>query len=210
MHTLQLHGLVKKQKVLMLVDSGSTSNFIDLALAKSLGLELVPIKTLQVVVADGFTLPVQFMCQKVCWSAQGAKFCTDLLAMPIGGFGIILGIQWMSTLGDICCNFKQLTIKFLWEGRQVSLYGTPRQQLLQPHEIIPQVFDLQLKGNETTTLSSDQRAELEQLLTTFEDVFTEPTSLPRKRSCDHSITLQQGSDPVNLKAYKYAPFQKDN
>lgn len=88
MHTLQLHGLVKKQKVLMLVDSGSTSNFIDLSLAKSLGLELLPIKRLQVAVADGFTLPVQFMCKKVCWSAQGAKFCTDLLAMPIGGLAL--------------------------------------------------------------------------------------------------------------------------
>lgn len=48
MHTLQLQGLVKKEKVLMLIDSGSTSNFIDLSLAKALGLELTPIKKVQV------------------------------------------------------------------------------------------------------------------------------------------------------------------
>lgn len=74
-------------------------------------------------VADGFKLPVQFVCKQVKWSAQGAKFCTDLLAMPIGGYGVILGIQWLSTLGDICCNFQQLHIKFLWEGKQVHLSG---------------------------------------------------------------------------------------
>lgn len=60
--TLQLQGSIKKQKVLILVDSGSTNNFIDLSLAKKLGLKLIPIKKIDVSVADGFKVGVQFIC----------------------------------------------------------------------------------------------------------------------------------------------------
>lgn len=49
----------------MLVDSGSTNNYIVLSVAKSLGLELTPIKLVQVCVADGFKLHVQFVCKQV-------------------------------------------------------------------------------------------------------------------------------------------------
>lgn len=93
MHTLQLQGMVKKEKVLMLIDSGSTRNFIDLSLAKALGLELIPIKRVQVCVADGFKIDMQYVCKGVQWCVQGAKFSTDLLVMRIGGYGIVLGIQ---------------------------------------------------------------------------------------------------------------------
>lgn len=51
--------------------------------------------------------------------------------------------------------------------------------------------------------------QLESLLQAFKDVFEEPTSLPPHRPCDHTITLQHGSDSVNQKAYKYGVSQKN-
>lgn len=61
LQTMQVVGMVKKQKITMLVDSGSTHNFVYLTLAKRLGLKLTPIQSMKVSVADGSKLPVQFV-----------------------------------------------------------------------------------------------------------------------------------------------------
>lgn len=49
----------------MLVDSGSTHNFIDISLAKKLGLELSPVKKVEVAVANGFKIQVKYGCHNV-------------------------------------------------------------------------------------------------------------------------------------------------
>ncbi|KAJ9553796.1 hypothetical protein OSB04_017841 [Centaurea solstitialis] len=124
MQTLQVKGMIKKQEVNMLVDSGSTNNFIDLMLAKKLGIKLTPIRTRKVSVADGFVLSVHFMCKSIRWSIQGVPFVDNFLVIPLGGYGAVLGIQWLSSLGDIKCNFQQLVMEFTWLGKWVKLKGT--------------------------------------------------------------------------------------
>jgi len=51
---------------------------------------------------------------------------------------------------------------------------------------------------------------IEKLLLYFEDMFQEPTTLPRKRAeHDHIILLVQGTNLVNKRPYRYAMKQKD-
>lgn len=107
----------------MLMDNGSTNNFIDLSLAKKLRLKLIPIKKMDVSVADGFKVGVHFVCKNVMWSVLDHQFVTALLAMPIGGYGVVFGIAWLSTLGDIQSNFEKLTMAFYWKGIHVELQG---------------------------------------------------------------------------------------
>lgn len=52
-------------------------------------------------------------------------------------------------------------------------------------------------------------AEIEQVLSEFEPVFTEPEGLPPTRQFDHAIPLVPGAKPVNLRPYRYSPAQKD-
>lgn len=52
---------------------------------------------------------------------QGASFSYDMLILPIGGCGIVLGIQWFITLGDIMWNFKKIKMEFNFKGQKVSL-----------------------------------------------------------------------------------------
>jgi hypothetical protein len=52
-------------------------------------------------------------------------------------------------------------------------------------------------------------AGVQALLQKYSELFQEPKSLPPQRNCDHSIPLQQGTQPVNIKPYKYSPTQKD-
>ncbi|GJY70737.1 putative mitochondrial protein [Tanacetum coccineum] len=45
------------------------------------------------------------------------------------GYCMVLGIQWLSTLGDIKCNFGQLSLEFMWENKLVKLKGYQRKLL---------------------------------------------------------------------------------
>lgn len=51
--------------------------------------------------------------------------------------------------------------------------------------------------------------EVTTLLQRFSEVFKEPQGLPPKRSHDHAISLKEGVQPVSIRPYCYAHFQKD-
>ena len=48
---------------------------------------------------------------------------TNFLALPLQGCDIVLGIQWLKTLGPIVWDFQALTMQFKVNGRQVILHG---------------------------------------------------------------------------------------
>lgn len=49
---------------------------------------------------------------------------------------------------------------------------------------------------------------LQELLSSFSNVFKEPTSLPPEKFHDHHINLKDGSQPINLRPYRYPYVQK--
>jgi hypothetical protein len=53
LQTLKIQGHIKKKKVTMLIDSGSTHNFINYKLAKDLNCFVFPAHEFQVMIADG-------------------------------------------------------------------------------------------------------------------------------------------------------------
>jgi len=42
----------------------------------------------------------------------------------MGGDDVLLGVQWLQSLGTIDFNFQELFLKFFWEGKEVELRGT--------------------------------------------------------------------------------------
>ena len=50
--------------------------------------------------------------------------------------------------------------------------------------------------------------ELEQLLNDYDDVFQEPSGLPPERLHEHKIILKNGTEPINVRPYRYPTFQK--
>ena len=43
----------------------------------------------------------------------------------------------------------------------------------------------------------------------FQELFSIPHDLPPRRSCDHSIPLIPGAQPINIRAYRHSPETKD-
>ena len=41
----------------------------------------------------------------------------------MGSVVVVLGVQWLQSLGTMAFNFQKLFMKFLWEGREFVLNG---------------------------------------------------------------------------------------
>jgi len=49
-----------------------------------------------------------------------------MFLLPLNGVEVILGVQWLTTLGLVLTDYEQLTIKFIREGKLVELKGKHR------------------------------------------------------------------------------------
>ncbi|KAL5570065.1 hypothetical protein UlMin_026640 [Ulmus minor] len=49
---------------------------------------------------------------------------------------------------------------------------------------------------------------MQQTMTDYADVFKAPTTLPPLRDIDHHIPLKDDTQPINVRPYRYAYFQK--
>ena len=50
---------------------------------------------------------------------------------------------------------------------------------------------------------------LNKLLVDYKDLFMEPQTLPPTRMFNHNINLKPDAEPVNIRAYRYPPNQKN-
>ena len=48
---------------------------------------------------------------------------SPMFAISIGGADIVLGVQWLTTLGTIEMNFQELFMRFHSNGRTIKLNG---------------------------------------------------------------------------------------
>ncbi|KAA8521715.1 hypothetical protein F0562_012388 [Nyssa sinensis] len=65
---------------------------------------------------------------------------------------------------------------------------------------------LQVAKNEP---QEDIHPSMQEVLQEFSDMFKEPSSLPPIREVDHYIPLKEGTEPINVRPYRYAYYQKE-
>lgn len=93
--------MIKNQKIIMLVDSGSTHNFISVSVAKSLKLICSHKKQSSMTIANGEKVKTMGECSQLRWVSKGHKFVDDFRVLPVKGYDVVLGVQRLSTLGPI-------------------------------------------------------------------------------------------------------------
>lgn len=126
--TLCLQGSVKGRNLTILIDSGLIHNFIQDSMAYKLGVGLQSLQEFRVFIGSGEYLVCQEVCRQVPRTIQEVTMTEDLYVLTMEGANIVLGIQWLETMGAVTCNYKHLTMEFQHQGRQVCLQGdTPSQ-----------------------------------------------------------------------------------
>ncbi|GKC18571.1 hypothetical protein Tco_1020721 [Tanacetum coccineum] len=109
--TMRVVGIVaNKYKLHILVDSGPAHNFLDINVAKRIGCKIIPISPVSITMAGR----KQLVSVSECKGFRGL------------GCEMVLGIQWLATLGDIKCNFKALRMEFVYNNKKLVIIGTPK------------------------------------------------------------------------------------
>ncbi|KAJ0025213.1 hypothetical protein Pint_07710 [Pistacia integerrima] len=81
--TIRLHGSIRGQLIEILVDGGSTHNFLQELVAIHLGLPIVSSSNFQVLIGNGDTLSCSGVCLGVALELDGHTFFVDLFVLSI-------------------------------------------------------------------------------------------------------------------------------
>jgi hypothetical protein len=121
--TLKVYGYVKKTKVTMLNDSGSSHNFVDTKIARKLNIFINPTYEFQVSILGNRTTSCDGKCHKVEISMSDYKLKSLMYDMPIRGVDIVLGAQWLATLDTVGLKLQAKFIRFYQNGEKYKLHG---------------------------------------------------------------------------------------
>ncbi|KAI3522148.1 hypothetical protein L1887_11628 [Cichorium endivia] len=216
--TMKLRGMIGQNEVVVLIDSGATHNFLSLRLVKPLGLSVTGTREKGIMLGNGGFDKSIGICKNVSLSLPGYQLVHDFYPLDLGGTDVILGITWLETLGDTRVNWRELTMSFRNEGRKVTLHGEPGlnrsettlQSLVRGITQVSHGFLIAVQHLEASDHSNDHvHPGLEEILKEFADVFELPVGLPPPRGHEHAITLKTGTEPVNVRPYRYPQLQKN-
>jgi len=92
LNTMKVNGKIDKTTVCILIDSGSTHNFLNTTLALKLQFQLTAIKPMIVQAANGEKMVCKSMCRELRWKMQGISFQTDVYIIELSNCEMLLGI----------------------------------------------------------------------------------------------------------------------
>jgi hypothetical protein len=122
--TLCIRWIIQGQREIALIDGGATHNFIDASLVSRQALQIEEFEGFDVAVADGHTVEcldrVPNLEMKLGnYTVRGTFYVVDL-----SDIDVVLGVQWMITLGKITTNYQTLEMGFIdQDGKKVVLRG---------------------------------------------------------------------------------------
>lgn len=190
--TMRVLEKIGPYEVVVLIDNGSTHNFISERVANMLQLLVVPTESFNVKVVNEGPLKCQWRFENVHITLQGIPFVLTLYALPLIGLDLVLGVHWLEQLGIVVCNYKQLIMEFQWHNRTQKLQGMDTSIQSTSIKAISRdlwqgssMFAICLQSSADPTLQN-VNPEIKQLLEEFEE-------LPPTRGVDHHIILKEGT-----------------
>lgn len=196
--SFRLQGTINGKEVVLLLDSGSCGTFISSDAVNRLGLETTSVPSVTVTMANGAKSVVNTGVAKVQWQCQKAKFCTDMKVFDLPHYDIIVGMDWLQTLGPMWIDWDKKTFRIKQDGKRVTVRGVKDKtsectlidfsdilQLEEQHAIA-HVVELHCTNQHTDEAIP---ADIEQLLSENDHCFLKPQGLPPSRAYDHKITL---------------------
>lgn len=93
--TMRLQAFIGNQQVLILIDSGSSSNFISSSLVQRLNCSIKPAPKATVTIANGQQMISDSYVPSLQWSVNGAVFTTDARVLLLPYYDMILGMEWL-------------------------------------------------------------------------------------------------------------------
>ncbi|MCH83560.1 hypothetical protein A2U01_0004386, partial [Trifolium medium] len=213
--TMKIEGRIADVDVLVLIDSGATHNFISPQVTTALGLTITLMAEKHIKLGDGHKIVSKGICKEVKVQLGQIQVVVDAWVLELGGLDMVLGVSWLSTLGKVVMDWKNLSMQFMHDSKLVKLQSQGNN-----HESYLNSFleDKQSKWStewwwsqhhQMEANDSEIPSELEKILQQFAGVFKECIQLPPERSKVHHIKLFPDHGPINVRPYRYPHHQKE-
>jgi hypothetical protein len=188
--TMHVHVHIASTLLVALLDTGSTHNFIDTDAATHAGLTFLGSSGLRVAVVNDDRVTSPSCCRDLSMLIGNEQFIIDCYGLSIGSYDMVLGVQWLESLGSMLWDFASRTIAFVHNGHHVlwTAAGSP---------------------TPSPCLAAVSANLIEDLLQSFASLFDTPTGMPPPRDRQHCIRLVLGTAPVAVRPYRYAHLQKE-
>jgi hypothetical protein len=121
--TLKLIGYIKHTKVIVLFESGRTHNFIHRRISQETNFYIRAINNFQIMIVNGGSIKCGGHCENVHLQIGEYHLKYHMFSIDICSCDIVLGAEWLRTLGPILMDFKELTMQFDQEGQQYKFQG---------------------------------------------------------------------------------------
>jgi hypothetical protein len=121
--TLKLFGYIKTRKVIIIVDSGRTHNCIHRCISQEFNCYICVVNNFQIMIGNGSSMKCGGRCENVRLQIGQYHLKPHMSSIDMGGCDIVLGVEWLRTIGPILMYFKNLTMQFQQEGRQYKFQG---------------------------------------------------------------------------------------
>ncbi|CAA7022526.1 unnamed protein product [Microthlaspi erraticum] len=213
----KLWGEINNTKVVVMIDSGATHNFMDPSVLNKTQLSPTRNRGLEVLLGTGITVNGSGVCRDVAVTLQTHEFQMDFVVLELGNADVILGVVWLRTLGKCETDWETHEMSFMYKGSKITLYGDPGlqkrgrsfrdNQALNCLELAS--FDMDLGEWNQTEVITEVPEVVEDVLTKFQHIFAEPTELPLVRGNEHTINLLPGTGPVSVRPYRYPHAYKE-
>eukprot|EP00253_Pinus_taeda_P012205 PITA_12205 len=217
--TLKIRGFIKHRPVIVLIDIGSTHNFIHQKVAEVVHCFVRAVSNFQVQITDGGTMKCEGRCENAKLQMGDYQLKTHMFSIHMGGCDIVLGAEWLRTLWPITMDFQELYMSFKHNN---STHTLRRLQVGSPSIISSHRMEKLLKKGHHGVLAQFNaiqgvkikslpiHLEMQQILNNHLPVFYKPHELPPSRGeHDHSITLVPGVQPPNVRPYRYSFTEKN-
>jgi hypothetical protein len=88
-------------------------------------LKLQPAKGegMEVMIASGEKIRSWGKCVQISVELKGRIFIVDFYILPLEGYGVVLGTQWLWILGPIPWDFETLEMQLVWDKEPIILHG---------------------------------------------------------------------------------------
>lgn len=216
--TLHVQGRVGELEVTILIDSGSSHNIMQPRIAEFLNLPMVAINPFSVVVGNGQSITCSGFCSDVPVKLSTQTFQILFFILPIHGADLVLGVQWLQTLGSFLSDYSIPSIQFTYNHQPITLTGntTTQPTMSTFSQYCRFVFMDAIASAHTLSVSRIEphkspppiHPDIAPIIEKFQAVFSTPTNLPPNRPLNHHIHLLPDAKPVNVRPYRFPQFQK--
>jgi hypothetical protein len=104
--TLNLIGYIKNWKVIILIDNGSSHNFIHHRISQEVNCYICVIDNFQIIISNGGSMKCGGRCENVWLQIGQYHLKYHMFYIDMGGCDIVFGIEWLHTLSPIIMDLR--------------------------------------------------------------------------------------------------------